>query len=443
MYQIICDDNIIHDVRVEGLQVIDAKCTLEVNKTGSLTFSVPPTHPNYDDIHKHTSTITVLRDGEVVFIGRVLNDEIDFYNIKNIECEGELAYLLDSVQRIKQYNLTGTNSIKNYLEDIISIHNSQMHEARKQFVVGNVTVVHSSGAFTPKSDFETTLNAINDKLLGVYGGYILTRHSGDTTYIDYVSEYSGVCEQTIEFGKNLIDMTRYINGADVFTALIPTGATASTEEMDNRLNITSVADGTYGDIVKSGDYIYNSVGVKKWGWIWKAMNWGDINVASELFATAKSILENSIDETFSMELTAIDLNLLDVNVDTIKIGNKIQCISLPHGINELMFVSGMTIDIDKPQNTIIKLALPKGQSFATGDTTITDTKKEVTDIKKLIDEDYPTNSEVDNKFEVFKDWVDDNYCAKDIDGNIDLSRYALISDVNDALTELAFALQGV
>ena len=443
MYQILCNDQVIHDVRIEGLQVIDAKCTLEVNKTGSLTFSVPPTHPSYNDIHKHTSTITLLRDGEVVFIGRVLNDEIDFYNIKNIECEGELAYLLDSVQRTKQYNLTGTSSIKNYLKDLISIHNSQMNESRKQFVVGEVTVTHSSGTFSPKSDYETTLNAINDKLLGVYGGYILTRHSGDTTYIDYVSEYSGICEQTIEFGKNLIDMTRYIKGEDIFTVLIPTGATESADEMDKKLTITSVKNGTYGDIIKADDYIYNSVGVKKWGWIWKTMNWGDIKVASELFSTAKSILESSIDENFSIELTAIDLNLLDVNVDTIKIGNKIQCISLPHGINELMFVSGMTIDIDKPQNTVISLALPKGQTFATGDKTITDTKKEVNNIKKLIDEDYPTNAEVDNKFELLKDWVDDNYCSKDVNGDIDLSRYALISDVNDALTELAFALQGV
>ena len=84
MYRIICDNNVLHDVRMDNLQVIGAKCDLEVNKTGSLTFSIPPTHPHYNDVKKHTSVIKLLRNDEILFVGRVLNDEIDFYNMKNI-----------------------------------------------------------------------------------------------------------------------------------------------------------------------------------------------------------------------------------------------------------------------------------------------------------------------------------------------------------------------
>lgn len=444
MYQILCDNNIIHDVRLDGLQVIGAKCSLEVNKTGSLTFSIPPTHPNYNDVNKHTSVIKLIRDNEVVFVGRVLNDEVDFYNIKNVECEGELSYLLDSIQRQKKYNLTGVDPIKTYLEDLISIHNSQVVESRKQFVVGNVTVTDNS--FVAESNYGDTLSAINDNLIGIYGGYILTRHSGDTTYIDYVSEYSGVCEQTIEFGKNLIDMTRYIKGEDIFTALIPLGATLEGES-DKRLTIEGVSNSTSGNTVKVDDYIYNKVGVEKWGWIWKTNSWDDITDNSQLLQKATALLENAINESFVIELTAIDLNLLNVNIDSIKIGNKIQCISLPHNVNRLTFVKSMTIDIDKPQNTTIKLSLPEGQSFDVGGKTITESKndsdKKVTDIKKTINEQYPTIHDVDLKLDNLKDWVDSNYCSKDVNGDIDLSRYALITDVNRAFEELASALQGV
>ena len=103
MYQIKCDGYILHDTTIENLQVINPKCELELNKTGSLTFSITPLHPYYDKINKHTSEITLYQDNNILFNGRVLNDDVDFNNIKFVECQGELSYLLDSIQRGKKY----------------------------------------------------------------------------------------------------------------------------------------------------------------------------------------------------------------------------------------------------------------------------------------------------------------------------------------------------
>ena len=74
---------------------------------------------------------------------------------------------------------------------------------------------------------------------------------------------------------------------------------------------------------------------------------------------------------------------------------------------------------------------------------ISDDKKEVDNIKKLIDEDFMTTGDVDVKIDALKDWVDDNYCSKNVNGDIDLTRYALVDDVNNAFNELASALRGV
>lgn len=453
MYQILCDNLILHDTRVEGLQVVGANCDLEVNKTGSFKFSIPPTHPHYNDIVKHKSIIKLLHNNAVIFVGRVLNDEIDFYNMKNVECEGELSFLLDSIQRNKEYHLDGNsaNVIETYLKDLVSIHNSQV-DAYKQFTVGNVTVADPNNYLYKISSYQNTLDVIIDDLIDTYGGYILTRHGGDTTYIDYVSEYSGVCSQTIEFGKNIVDMTRYIKGEDIFTALIPLGAMLDVDvssEITKRLTIDSVADSTVGTIVKRGDYIYDSEAVNRWGWIWRTYTWDDVEVANNLYAKGKVLLKNSINETFTLELTAIDLSLLDVSIDSIKLGNKIQCVSVPHDMNQLMFVQSITIDVDNPANTKIKLTLSEGQKFTSPSFTQSkkDSDKAVTNIQTIIDEDYPTNFDVDTKIDNsmndLKDWVDDNYCAKDVNGDIDLSRYALIDDVNSAFAELASALSGV
>lgn len=437
MYQIICDDFILHDVRMDNLQVINAKCDLEVNKTGSLTFSIPPNHPHYNDVNKHTSVIKLLRNDEILFVGRVLNDEIDFYNIKNVECEGELSYLLDSIQRHKEYHLEGgsENVIKTYLTDLINIHNQQVNDKRKQFTVGEVNVSDPNNYLYRVSSYENTLTVINDKLIDSYGGYILTRHGGDTTYIDYVSEYSGTCEQTIEFGKNIVDMTRYIKGEDIFTALIPLGASIEGED-NKRLTINGIENQTSGNIVKDSDYVYDSEAVKKWGWIWRVETWDDVTVDTNLLRKAKEFLSANVSETFSIELTAIDLNVLDVNIDSIKLGNKIHCISLPHNTNQLMFVKGMTIDIENPDNTKIQLSLPEGQQFKTTHSSFTETKKNVdkviNDFKNVVDESYATYGDVDNKLNDYKNEFNDS-----------LSEYAKIVDVNNAFAQLQEKLEGI
>ena len=84
MYQITCDEYILHDFRLKDLVVINAVCELALNKTGSLKFSIAPTHPYYDKIKKHKSVITLYQDKKIIFRGRVLNDDVDFYNIKYV-----------------------------------------------------------------------------------------------------------------------------------------------------------------------------------------------------------------------------------------------------------------------------------------------------------------------------------------------------------------------
>lgn len=121
MYQIICDDKILYDSRSEDRFLINPKLTLEANKTGTLTFSKPKTNPI--EINKLKSVIEVYQDDTLIFSGRALNDEKDFYCTGKINAEGELAYLLDSIMR--PYNFQG-KSVKEILERLIENHNEQV-----------------------------------------------------------------------------------------------------------------------------------------------------------------------------------------------------------------------------------------------------------------------------------------------------------------------------
>lgn len=508
MYQIKCDDHLIHDVRIEGLQVISPKCNIQLNKTGSLTFQIPPTHIYYDVIKKHTSEITLYQDNTVLFCGRVLNDEIDFYNIKTIECEGDLSYLIDSIQRYKEYHLgaESANVIETYLKDLIAIHNSQV-DARKRFQVGLVTVSDTNNYLYKISNYQNTLYCITDKLINTYGGYLSVRYSNGVKYLDYVAELVSSSSQKIEFGKNLIDMTRYIKGEDIFTALIPLGSKVeSDEETEKRIGISTVPDARDGTIVKNDDYVYDSEAVEKWGWIWKSETWDDVTIPGNLYSKAKSYLTAATNESFVIELTAIDLHLLSVNIDKITLGDKIQVVSIPHNIDMLMIVEKMEIDIDNPQNTKVTLTLPN--NFKLTDTSYSNAKaksdKEIKDVQELIANDVVTVEELkalDDKYlkgdsdiksvDALKEWTDDTHLktvpedtiktvtdlkdwtsnnhlkltpddgiesvgdikqwvkdntlsSKNPDGtSIDLSEYAKIADVNNAFNQLASALGGV
>ena len=62
MYQIILDNRdgeryVLHDSRSNKVRVLEAKCDLQLNKTGTLTFTITPTHPHFDKIFKHKSEI--------------------------------------------------------------------------------------------------------------------------------------------------------------------------------------------------------------------------------------------------------------------------------------------------------------------------------------------------------------------------------------------------
>lgn len=343
MYQISCDGYILHDVRLSNdYRVIDPVCRLELNTAGSLSFKIAPTHPYYDKIKKLKSVVTLTQDGDWIFSGRVLNDETDFNNIKSVEVEGELSYLVDSNQRTAEYH---NMPVKDYFKTIIDKHNAMVDDSKK-FTVGSVTVEDSNDSLYRFSNYENTLDTIKDKLIDRLGGYVRTRHVGSTKYIDLVKDYETINNQQINFGKNLLDLKKYVNGEDIATAIIPLGAKLEGDE-DKRLTIESVNGGV--------DYVYNQDAVNLYGWVFDVVTWDDVTLPENLKTKALKELAQRRLLSIRLELNAVDLHLLDVDIERIKLGDKIKVISEPHGIDDYMMVSSMSIDIDEPANNTINL----------------------------------------------------------------------------------------
>ena len=351
MYKVYCDDYLIYDTKVESLKIFSAKLELELNKTGSFDFSIFPSHPYFDKLKRLKSIITVYQDDYLLFRGRILNDEQGFYNEKQVSCEGELAFLLDSVQRPYDF-LSGDNytTVEKLFAFYINNHNSQVDEAHK-FKVGNITVEDPNN-YVVRSDSQylTTWESINQKLINSYGGYLWVRHEADGNYIDYLADFDTVSSQTVEFGKNLLSLNKITKGEDIATAIIPLGAKLQDEEGNDtefRLTISDINEGI--------DYVYNDEAVNEYGWIFKTVIWDDVNVPVNLKRKAEEYISDAMNLVVTIELDAVDLSMMNTEISAFKMGNYIRVITSPHSLNSSFLVKKLSIDLLNPQSNKLTL----------------------------------------------------------------------------------------
>lgn len=343
MYRITCDNEIVYDGRISDLLIMEGKLSLELNKTGSFTFTLPATHPIIDKIHKLVSIIRVFDDNTLLFTGRVLSINIDMLGSKTYECEGELAFLLDSIQRPKEYhNLTP----EIYLRDKLDQHNSQV-EAKKSFKLGKVDIESMNYSARADNSYSNTLDTIMDKLISSNGGYLRIRYEGTIRFLDYVKQYGNYTKQVIRFGDNLLDLTQFIDASSIITALIPLGKAPEGSEEGAKLTIESVNNGK--------DYIYDESAVKNYGWIIGTNEWQDVEVPLNLKNKGIKYLKDAIYQSLTIKLTAIDLHMVDISVDRIGLGDIVRVISNPHDIDTNMVVKKREYDLISPENDKIEL----------------------------------------------------------------------------------------
>lgn len=344
MYKVTLNDTtILYHSNLEMLKLKDAKITLEVNKAGSFKFLIYPTHPYYALITKLKSYIKVYKNEKIIFSGRVIEDDLGFYNEKHVYCEGELAYFNDSVQR--SYEFQGT--ITELLTLFITEHNAQV-EVDKQFTLGVVTVTDANDYMARAStEFKKTLVNLNDKLISTYGGYMYVRNENNVRYLDYLEDFDTRSAQSIEFGKNLLDYAKKTTASDIVTAIIPLGAETEVDGVKTKLDIKSVNGGL--------DYVFNQDAVDLYGWIFEKVEWQDVTLPANLKTKATDYLLESMKLNITIELKALDLSAMDKNIDDFSFCEYVEVISVPHGLNEFMLIQKQDIDILNESNNTITL----------------------------------------------------------------------------------------
>ena len=343
MYKVYCDNYLLYHSNLENLKIINPSVEVELNKTGSFEFAMYSDHPYYSMVKKLKSIITVFQDNHLLFRGRVLDDEIGWMNKKSVVCEGDMAFLLDSV--LRPFAFTGT--VAEFLGYVLSLHNPQVDES-KNFQLGNVTV--EGNVTYDTKDYLSTKETIEKQLLEQFGGYLMTRLEGDVVYLDYLAELNFLSPQTIKFGKNLLDLKRIRKGADIATVIIPLGAKLKDEndqEMEQRLTIESVNGGV--------DFIQDDDAISQFGIIVKTVIFEDVTDPAELKTKGEAHLADSVNQWESIELTAADMATVDKTVTSFHLGTQVNVETDQHGINSRFIVTKLSIKLLTPASNILVL----------------------------------------------------------------------------------------
>ena len=405
MYMVYCGDLILYDPRIKELTLESPSLQLEVNKSGTFTFTICSDHPYYNRIERFRSIIRVEKDGSLLFRGRVISEEIEFYGEKTLTCEGELSFLLDS--RIRPFSYTGTPA--GLFRQLLMYHNQDLEkEPEKQFLPGKAedweTEWEEEEAFTVDSDTcESTFNALNKHLLDTFGGYLRVRHESDGVYLDYLKDFDFTSRQEIVFGENLLEYSREVETDSIITALVPYGA----QIKDDSSDVTSSKKRVTIEEVNGGsDLIWNEEAVDRYGWILGSNTWNDVEDPGKLLAVAQEYLLEHTKLNIQLELSAVDLSQMDASYDDFRLGQYVFVTSEPHGMErEKYLITKLSLKLLEPaQNT---LTLGKAYSTFTDETH--KQNQQVSDLVTVINTvyaDYITNDSVNSIIEDLKTRID-------------------------------------
>ena len=323
IYRVVVDNQNIYD-ETPTMALISPSVSTELNASGSFDFTMPSGHDYYSKPKLLTSDVEVYEGNELIFYGRPIEINTDFFNQKKIHCEGALAFFNDSILRPQVWENT---SIRSIFSALIGLHNAQV-PSNRQFTVGTVNV--SDKLVYREVNYDTTKDALQKLCLDTTGGYFFTRRVNGTNYIDWLREMPYIGNQPIQYALNITELEQKLNGGEIKTSVIPIGA-----------------DGINIQDVNSGYDFIDSAAAQTYGRILEKVDFSDISDKSALKVAGQNWLSDNQFEGLSMEINAAELSYLDgYDYGAFKVGQIVHCTSNPHLIDRDFPIVKLDVNLD-------------------------------------------------------------------------------------------------
>ena len=235
------------------------------------------------------------------------------------------TYKFDSTIKVAKKNTESTTySIKTEKDGTVNVYVNG--EKSADYTTQLVEELHEFG---DGKNYGKTRDILQNELVDVYGGYLVTRHetipyplfpglNKRARYLDYVQDATERNVQGIAFGTNLLDLTSYVKAEDIVTRVIAIGKKKSgwfLWETTNALTATAndeTAQKLYGLITR---YLVLD---------------GTASTQQSLQDAADMELGKHLRLADGITLKAVDLKDAGVDVDRIAFGKLTHIISAPH-----------------------------------------------------------------------------------------------------------------
>ena len=349
MFEIYADDLLIFDdVSPDvSLKLINPKLTLAINASGSLEFTMPNTNAGYNAIKHRKTTLYVYRDGVEIWRGRAISEKRDFYNSRSYVCEGALSFLNDTANQSSII----TGSASTVFESILSNHRTSraglpdIVENRKLYS-GTISV---TGQVQVEPNGAKNYEAINS-LVSTYGGIVRTRIVNNQITLDWLADYPAASgdEQSIEFGENLMDFTRNFDSADAVNAVWVRGA-----------KYTQTIQGQEVENYYASGWVQNATSIANYGRVEAFLDMPDLTSNQECNAEAQKYLASSQFEDITLDISALDLHLLNPEIKPFELLDRVHVSSWAHGLDKEFAVIGVVIPLDDPAHETFTLSDPQ------------------------------------------------------------------------------------
>lgn len=310
-----------------------AVLSLKVGSAGEFEFTVPITSPAYRYIWQG-SIITIYRDGHEFWRGDIRDIKTRFDKSLDVYALEDFAWLGE--EPVEPGEKANGNNYVHYI-NLMDKYNQAREDDRK-FRYGSITAADDTYSRTWRIEYETSvLDAMRTYLAN--DGVVRIRrqtYTGGTVYrfVDVInlSDYGVQASQKIEFGSNLLDFVKEIDITNIVNVLYPFGA--ETEEI------------LYGDVKKRlvGDVVTNNTSIADFGRRARSVIFDTEDLAT-LRRLAQAYVTRYSQPGLKIEVKAVDLGTIDVNIDKFNLGDSVHIIANTFNVDRWVYITDQVINL--------------------------------------------------------------------------------------------------
>lgn len=189
-----------------------------------------------------------------------------------------------------------------------------------------------------------------NKLVDRLGGHLRIRIQATTQLPGLYADYDNTIHRSLSLAVTFLNYTENADASEIATRVIPIGKRLEESSIEGLEEYTTIKS-----VNNSVPYIESTDAVKVYGVVTRTVSFEDVGEPANLKKKAEKYLSDIQFENLSLTCNAVDLNMVDVDIERIKLGDSIRVVSKPHGMDRYFPVTALTIDLQNPQNNTVTL----------------------------------------------------------------------------------------